>query len=101
MKKYLFVVYGPSADSDQDRAAGMALMAEWYRSLGPALIDPGAPFTGAKTVSDDGVGDAIGPNATGYNMVQAESLEAATKLAGLCPLLKHGRNVTVFETLPM
>jgi hypothetical protein len=101
MKKYLFVVYGPSADSDQDRAAGMALMAEWYRSLGPALIDPGAPFTGAKTVSDDGVGDAIGLNATGYNMVQAESLEAATKLAGLCPLLKHGRNVTVFETLPM
>jgi len=101
MKKYLFVVYGPSADSEQDRAAGMALMAEWYRSLGSALIDPGAPFTGAKTVSDDGVGDAIGPNATGYNMVQAETLEAATKLAALCPLLKHGRNVSVFETLPM
>jgi hypothetical protein len=101
MKKYLFVVYGSSADSEQDRAAGMALMAEWYRSLGPALVDPGAPFTGARTVSDEGVGAAIGPNATGYNLVQAESLEAATRLAGLCPLLKHGRQVTVFETLPM
>jgi len=101
MKKYLFVVYGPSADSEQDRAAGMALMAEWYRSLGSALVDPGAPFTGARTVSDDGVGDAIGPNATGYNLVQADSLAAATELAGLCPLLKHGRKVTVFETLPM
>jgi len=101
MKKYLFVVYGPSADSEQDREVGMALMAEWYRSLGPALVDQGAPFTGARTVSDGGVGDAIGPNATGYTMVQAESLEAATRLAGLCPLLKHGRQVTVFETLPM
>ncbi len=101
MKKYLFVVYGPTADSEQDRAAGMALMAEWYRSLGSALVDPGAPFSEARTVSDEGVGDAIGPNATGYNMIQAESLEAAVKLAARCPLLKHGRQVSVFETLPM
>ncbi len=101
MKKYLFVVYGPTADSEQDRAAGMALMAEWYRSLGSALVDPGAPFSEARTVSDEGVGDAIGPNATGYNMIQAESLEAAVKLAAQCPLLKHGRQVSVFETLPM
>jgi hypothetical protein len=101
MKKFLFVVYGPSADNQQERAAGMALMADWYRSLGSALVDPGAPFTAARTVSDDGVEDAIGRNATGYNMVQADSLEAATRLAGLCPLLKQGRKVTVFETLPM
>ncbi len=101
MKKYLLVVYGPSADTEQDRAAGMAMMAQWYGALGSALVDPGAPFTGAKTVSVDGVGAAVGPNATGYNVVQAESLEAAIALAQKCPLLQHGRQVTVFETLPM
>ncbi len=101
MKKFVFVVYGPSADSEQERAMGMQLMAEWYRSLGGALVDPGAPFTGARTVSGDGVGDAIGPNATGFNMVQAESMDAAIDLAKKCPLLQHGRQVTVFETLPM
>ena len=101
MKKYLLVVYGPSADNEQDRAAGMALMAQWYGALGSALVDPGAPFTGAKTVSADGVGAAIGPNATGYNVVEADSLEAAIALAEKCPLLQHGRQVTVFETLPM
>jgi len=101
MKKYLFVVYGPSADTEEDRAAGMAMMAEWYRSLGSALVDPGAPFTAARTVSDGSVGAAIGPNATGYNMVQADSMEAATKLAAACPLLEHGRQVTVFELLLM
>jgi len=101
MNRYLFLVYGPSADSDSERAAGMAMMAEWYRSLGDALVDPGAPFTSARTVSDGGVENAIGPNATGFNMVQAESLEAAISLARMCPLLKHGRQVTVFETLPM
>lgn len=101
MKKYLLVVHGPSADNEEERAAGMAMMAEWYRSLGDALVDPGAPFTGARTVSANGVGDAIGPHATGYNIVQAESLDVASGLAKLCPLLKHGRTVTVFETLPM
>lgn len=101
MKKYLLMVYGPPAENEQERTAGMALMAEWYRALGPALIDPGAPFTAARTVSAEGTGDAIGPSATGYNIVQAESLEAANALAGLCPLLQHGRKVTVFETLPM
>ncbi|HEX2682271.1 MAG TPA: hypothetical protein VHQ03_13410, partial [Candidatus Dormibacteraeota bacterium] len=81
MKKYLLVVYGPSADNEQDRAAGMALMAQWYGALGSALIDPGSPFTSAKTVSAAGVGDAIGPNATGFNVVQAESLDEAIELA--------------------
>ncbi len=101
MKKYMLVVYGPSADSEQERAGGMVMMAEWYRSLGSALVDPGAPFTGAKTVSGSGIGAAVGPNATGYTMVQAESLDEATSLAAKCPLLAHGRQITVFETLPM
>jgi hypothetical protein len=101
MKKYLLVVYGPSADNEQDRAAGMALMAQWYGAMGSALVDPGAPFTAARTVSSDGVADAMGPHATGYNVVQAESLDDAIALAKKCPLLEHGRNVTVFETLPM
>jgi len=100
MKKYLLVVYGPSAVTEADRAAGMALMAEWYQRLGPALVDPGAPFTAAQTVSDGSVGAAIGPHATGFNMVQADSMEEAIKLAEKCPLLQHGRQVTVFETLP-
>jgi hypothetical protein len=101
MKKYLLVVYGPAADSEEDRAAGMAMMADWYRSLGSALVDPGAPFTGARTVSGNAIGPAVGPNATGYNVVQAESMEAATALAAKCPLLAHQRQITVFETLPM
>jgi len=101
MKKYMLVVYGPSADSEEERSMGMALMADWYRSLGSALVDPGAPFTSARTVSDAGAGAAIGPNATGFNMVQADSMDAAIELAKKCPLLQHGRQVTVFETLPM
>ena len=78
---------------------GMRLMAEWYGALGAALVDPGAPFTNSRTVSETGAGAAIGPNATGYNVVQADSMEAAIALAEKCPLLAHGRQVSVFETL--
>jgi len=100
MRKYLFVVYGPTAENEAERGAGMAEMASWYRSLGSALVDPGAPFTAAKTVSQNGVENGPnGPNASGYNVVQAASLDAATELAKGCPLLKHGRRVTVFEVL--
>lgn len=99
MNKYLFVVYGPRAENEGERAAGMVEMAGWYQSLGTALIDPGAPFTGARTVSQNGVeAGPIGPNAAGYNLVQVSSLAAATELAEGCPLLKHGRRIIVFET---
>ena len=102
MKRFLFVVYGPRAENEAERSMGMAEMATWYRSLGSALVDPGAPFVGAKNVSDAGVEDGpIGPNASGYNFVQAESLDAAADLAKGCPLLKAGRRITVFETFAM
>ena len=98
MNKYLFVIYGDSADTREARAAGMAEMARWYKGLGQALIDPGAPFTGAKSVAQSGVQDGpIGPSASGYNLVQAVSLDAAAALARACPLLEHGRQITVYE----
>ncbi len=97
--KYVMLVYGPMAENEAERAAGMAEMAAWYRTLGKALVDPGTPFTGGvKTVSQAGVKDGpIGSQATGYNIVEAASLDAATQLAEGCPLLKAGRQIAVYE----
>ncbi|TMD49929.1 MAG: hypothetical protein E6I86_02500 [Chloroflexi bacterium] len=97
--KYVLLVYGPMAENEAERAAGMAEMADWYGRLGPALVDPGSPFTGAvKTVSQNGVKDgAIGSQATGFNIVEAASLSAATEIAKGCPLLKAGRQIVVYE----
>lgn len=44
---------------------------------------------------------ASGPNASGYTMIQADSLDAAAELARGCPLLEHGREINVFETFAM
>ena len=97
--KYVLIVYGPMAENEAERAAGMAEMAAWYRTLGKALVDPGTPFTGGvKTVGESGVKNGpIGSQATGYNIVEAASLDAATQLAEGCPLLKAGREIVVYE----
>jgi len=97
--KYVLLVHGPMAENEAERAAGMAEMAEWYRALGKALVDPGSPFTGGvKTVSQNGVNDGpIGAAATGFSIVEAASLSAATELAKGCPLLKAGRQIVVYE----
>ena len=97
--KYVMLVYGPMAENEAERAAGMAEMAAWYRTLGPALVDPGSPFTGSvKTVSQRGIKDGpIGSQATGFNIVEAPSLTAAADMAKGCPLLQAGRQIAVYE----
>ncbi len=97
--KYVLLVYGPMAENEAERAAGMAEMAQWYRTLGPALVDPGSPFTGGvSTVNQQGVKDGpIGPQATGYNIIEAASLSSATEMAKGCPLLLAGRQIAVYE----
>jgi len=40
----------------------------------------------------------IGQRATGYSIIEAQSLDAATKLARGCPVIKGGAQVAVYET---
>jgi len=97
--KYVLLVYGRMAENEAERAAGMAEMAAWYRTLGPALVDPGSHFTGGvKTVSQRGIKDGpIGSQAAGFNIVEAPSLAAAADMAKGCPLLHAGREIAVYE----
>lgn len=97
--KYVLVYHGQAAETEEERKAGMQMMAAWYRQLGTALADGGAPFTRAKTVSSSGAKDGpIGPMPTGYSILEAGSLAEATELAKGCPLLQHGREAVLYET---
>src|SRR5262245_44501867 len=100
--RYMFLYYGEMADDEATRAHGMQLMAEWYGRLGSALVDGGNPFTAARIVGPDGARDAsMSDVPTGYTIVEAADLNAATALAKDCPLILGGRDITVLETLPM
>src|ERR1700730_14791393 len=73
----------------------------WFGKLGPAIVDGGNPMTGAvnKSQPDGSVAKGpIGKRATGYSIVEAPSLDKATKMAKGCPILKSGGQIAVYET---
>jgi hypothetical protein len=40
----------------------------------------------------------VGSRATGYTILEADSLEKATKMAKGCPVIKGGASIAVYET---
>src|SRR5260221_14783133 len=72
----------------------------WYGKLGPSVVDMGNPFSGAvnKIKADGTVAKGpIGQRATGYTIVEAGTLDTATKMAKGCPILKSGGQNGGFE----
>lgn len=103
MTKYVLLYSGgsmPKAGPETDKV--MQAWEAWLSKLGKAVVDPGDPFTPkVKSVSGDGsVSDGpIGGMASGYSIVEADSLDAALKMAKGCPVLQGGAKISVYETL--
>ena len=100
--KYLLVFYGggmPETEAAQNRV--MKQWESWYAKLGSAVVDQGLPFSGkVNKVKPDGTSGKgpIGQRATGYTILTAPTIDAATKMAKGCPILKSGGSVAVYET---
>lgn len=89
----------PATPAEQSRV--MKQWTTWFSRLGPAIVDPGNPFSGAVNKVDAEGGVAKGPvgrRATGYSIIEAPSLDAATRMAKGCPVIKGGAQVAVYET---
>jgi hypothetical protein len=100
MGKYLFAYQGGMmADTDEQRQAVMQAWGEWFGKLGQAIVDPGNPFAGSTSVNGNGAGGEVASQLTGYTVIQADSLDAASALAEGCPVLKGGGSVDVYETI--
>jgi hypothetical protein len=100
--KYVLVYYGggmPEGASAQARV--LKQWASWYEKLGDAIVDGGHAFSGAVSKIKPGgtvAKGAIGQRASGYSIVEAASLEEATKMAKGCPILRSGGQIAVYET---
>ena len=96
--KYVFIYSG--GESPGSEAEGKAMMDAWmayFGKIGPSIVDGGAPFApGAKLLGKGGPS-----HATGYTIVNADSLEAAVKLTDGHPHIAHGGGVEVFECVKM
>ncbi len=114
MKKFVFIYFGgtesvKTAENVQAYSMQqiMADWGKWFEELGPALVDGGSPFNSdGQSVTLNGAAPIMPADmpATGYTIVNAESMEAAVELAKGCPSHKHmdGKAVVqVYEAMPM
>ncbi|MGZ5297749.1 MAG: hypothetical protein ACXWEZ_12635 [Actinomycetota bacterium] len=100
MAKYLLLYGGGSMpESEAEQAQVMKAWEAWFTELGPAVADPGNPFTSdSKTITSDGSVTDAKATASGYSVIEADSLDRAAKLAESCPVLLGAADITVFET---
>jgi len=94
MGKYLLTYTGGAmAQTDEERQAVMAAWGQWFGTLGSAIVDPGNPCGESRSL-----GATSGAGLTGYTVLSADSLDAATELATGCPVLTNGGGVEIYET---
>jgi hypothetical protein len=95
MAKYLLAYKGGGmAQTEEEREKAMQAWGAWFGELGQAVVDVGNPFSTSKAVGGNGTSGL-----TGYSILSADSLDAATKLASGCPILANNGSVEVYETL--
>lgn len=104
MANFVLVYTGGSQPASE--AEGKKVMdawGGWFGKLGDKVVDAGNPFgANSKTLSNGTIKDgAVGTPATGYSILKADSLTAATKLAEGCPHLQSGGKITVYEVTPV
>jgi len=100
--KYLLLYYGggmPEGAAAQARV--LKQWETWFGKVGPNMMDGGNPMSGAvnKIRADGSIAKGpIGKRATGYSIIEAPSLDKATKVAKGCPILRSGGDIAVYET---
>ena len=91
MKKYLLLHVGFEPPTPEV----MESWNNWFASIKDVQVDMGG-FSGGKEISHDGVKDlpfdleAL----TGYNVIEAENMEEAEKIAANCPFIT---SIRVYE----
>lgn len=104
MAKFVFIYHG--GKMPETEAEGAKVMAEWqawFGTMGEVVADAGAPLGMSSTVHSDGSVTADGGSnpSSGYSLISADSIEAATAHAKGCPILKAGGSVEVAEAMEM
>jgi len=96
MSRYVFITYGSEEPTQRVMDAWMA----WFAEIADSVVDRGAPLGPGREVMPTGARDLpTGADAaTGYTVVEAESMAAAAKLLERCPIIT---SVRVYEAMRM
>lgn len=84
MKKFMFLHFGFETPTPEIMDAWKA----WFKSIADSQVDQ-AGFAGGREISDSGTRDLPwdSESITGFNIIEAESLDAAEKLAQSNPFI--------------
>ena len=104
MANYVLVFKGGRVpEGEEEQARVMGAWVAWYQGMWAAVVDGGTPFGASMSIAGDGsVSDGAASNLTGYTILTADSLSAATEMAKGCPILEGGAgSIEVYETVDM
>jgi hypothetical protein len=65
------------------------------------VVNPGNPFGASTSVGGSGANGAATSGLSGFSIVAADSLDAASELAKGCPVIEAGGSVDVYEAIPI
>lgn len=92
MPNFVFAYHGGTTPQDPaDIERVMAEWGAWFESMGDAVVEPGNPVGQSFTVTKDAIVEDGGANPiSGYSVISADTMSAATEIAQRCPMVKDG-----------
>lgn len=101
MANYLLAYTGGTMpETKEAQNAQMEAWGQWLGGLGEAVVDRGNPVGASRSISAGGaVSDSATSGLTGYSVIAAASLDAASEMAKGCPVLAVGGGVEVYEAI--
>ena len=95
MKKFVFLHFGFETPTPEI----MEAWGTWFESISDKMVDQGG-FSGGREISKSGTRDLPWDmdSITGYNVIEAESLDAAEKLAQNNPFIA---SIRIYEVRSM
>jgi S1-C subfamily serine protease len=102
MAKFVYLYTGGQmAETPEAQEQAMQAWGAWFGTLGDLVSEMGNPFGASATVTANGLNPGGAAKASGYSVITADSLDAATAAAKGCPVLDGGGSVEVYEAIPM
>ncbi len=93
---------GAMGQTEAERQQIMVAWGQWFGALGQSIVDGGNPFSNSSTVDSNGsVKNGASSQLTGYSILKADDLSAASTMAKGCPVLTTGGTIEVYETFPV
>jgi len=103
MLQFIFIYIGGQHPADPEEGQKhFAKYQQWLVSLGDAVVSPAIPFKDTHTVHPD---STVEPGTTsamsGMSIINAESMDAAIKIAQSCPFLEINGTLEISEMIEM